>query len=219
MLTIQHSKKPYLTKEERKTFVFIKYLLFALLYAYLNFFATLILPLIAHKIDFSASLNSGMLILAGAIILYISFSILLSPELLFDIKEEKIKNSGNLKVKSFEESLVYINDLENKMNEHRFYLKENFSSQDVLTHFDLPRNKLDELLIHVKGITFAEWLNSFRINYAKTLLISNKEFTIDAISVMAGFSSRSAFYAAFKHLTKTTPTEFIRQTRKEIEEK
>jgi AraC-like DNA-binding protein len=98
-------------------------------------------------------------------------------------------------------------------------LKENFSSQDVLTHFDLPRNKLDELLIHVKGITFAEWLNSFRINYAKTLLISNKEFTIDAISVMAGFSSRSAFYAAFKHLTKTTPTEFIRQTRKEIEEK
>jgi AraC-like DNA-binding protein len=175
--------------------------------------------LIAHKIDFSASLNSGMLILAGAIILYISFSILLSPELLFDIKEEKIKNSGNLKVKSFEESLVYINDLENKMNEHRFYLKENFSSQDVLTHFDLPRNKLDELLIHVKGITFAEWLNSFRINYAKTLLISNKEFTIDAISVMAGFSSRSAFYAAFKHLTKTTPTEFIRQTRKEIEEK
>jgi AraC-like DNA-binding protein len=151
-----------------------------------------------------------MLILAGAVILYISFSILLNPELLFDVKERQKKNT-RIKAESFEESLSVITDIEIKMNEHKFYLNENFSSQDVLTHFELPRNKLDELLVQVKGITFAEWLNSFRIDYAKSLLISNKEFTIDALSAMSGFSSRSAFYAAFKHFTKTTPTDFIRQ--------
>jgi len=209
-LTIQQSEKPFLTKEDKKTFVFIKYLLFALLYAYYNFFAALILPLLADKIDFSDTINSGMLILAGAVILYISFSILLSPELLFDVKERQKKNT-RIKAESFEESLSVITDIEIKMNEHKFYLNENFSSQDVLTHFELPRNKLDELLVQVKGITFAEWLNSFRIDYAKSLLISNKEFTIDALSAMSGFSSRSAFYAAFKHFTKTTPTDFIRQ--------
>ncbi len=209
-LTIQQSEKPFLTKEDKKTFVFIKYLLFALFYAYFNFFAALILPLLADKIDFSDTLNSGMIILAGAVILYISFSILLSPELLFDVKERQKKNS-RIKAESFEESLSVITDIEIKMNEHKFYLNENFSSQDVLTHFELPRNKLDELLVQVKGITFAEWLNSFRIDYAKSLLISNKEFTIDALSAMSGFSSRSAFYAAFKHFTKTTPTDFIRQ--------
>lgn len=209
-LTIQQSEKPFLTKEDKKTFVFIKYLLFALFYTYFNFFAALILPLLADKIDFSDTLNSGMLILAGAVILYISFSILLSPELLFDVKERQKKNT-RIKAESFEESLSVITDIEIKMNEHKFYLNENFSSQDVLTHFELPRNKLDELLVQVKGITFAEWLNSFRIDYAKSLLISNKEFTIDALSAMSGFSSRSAFYAAFKHFTKTTPTDFIRQ--------
>lgn len=209
-LTIQQSEKPFLTKEDKKTFVFIKYLLFALFYAYFNFFAALILPLLADKIDFSDTLNSGMIILAGAVILYISFSILLSPELLFDVKERQKKNT-RIKAESFEESLSVITDIEIKMNEHKFYLNENFSSQDVLTHFELPRNKLDELLVQVKGITFAEWLNSFRIDYAKSLLISNKEFTIDALSAMSGFSSRSAFYAAFKHFTKTTPTDFIRQ--------
>jgi AraC-like DNA-binding protein len=209
-LTIQQSEKPFLTKEDKKTFVFIKYLLFALFYAYFNFFAALILPLLADKIDFSDTLNSGMLILAGAVILYISFSILLNPELLFDVKERQKKNT-RIKAESFEESLSVITDIEIKMNEHKFYLNENFSSQDVLTHFELPRNKLDELLVQVKGITFAEWLNSFRIDYAKSLLISNKEFTIDALSAMSGFSSRSAFYAAFKHFTKTTPTDFIRQ--------
>lgn len=209
-LTIQQSEKPFLTKEDKKTFVFIKYLLFALFYAYFNFFAALILPLLADKIDFSDTLNSVMLILAGAVILYISFSILLSPELLFDVKERQKKNT-RIKAESFEESLSVITDIEIKMNEHKFYLNENFSSQDVHTHFELPRNKLDELLVQVKGITFAEWLNSFRIDYAKSLLISNKEFTIDALSAMSGFSSRSAFYAAFKHFTKTTPTDFIRQ--------
>jgi len=209
-LTIQQSEKPFLTKEDKKTFVFIKYLLFALFYAYFNFFAALILPLLADKIDFSDTLNSGMIILAEAVILYISFSILLSPELLFDVKERQKKNT-RIKAESFEESLSVITDIEIKMNEHKFYLNENFSSQDVLTHFELPRNKLDELLVQVKGITFAEWLNSFRIDYAKSLLISNKEFTIDALSAMSGFSSRSAFYAAFKHFTKTTPTDFIRQ--------
>jgi|GEM_PF-1220267 len=209
-LTIQQSEKPFLTKEDKKTFVFIKYLLFALFYAYFNFFAALILPLLADKIDFSDTLNSGMIILAGAVILYISFSILLSPELLFDVKERQKKNT-RIKAESFEESLSVITDIEIKMNEHKFYLNENFSSQDVLTHFELPRNKLDELLVQVKGITFAEWLNSFRIDYAKSLLKSNKEFTIDALSAMSGFSSRSAFYAAFKHFTKTTPTDFIRQ--------
>lgn len=209
-LTIQQSEKPFLTKEDKKTFVFIKYLLFALFYAYFNFFAALILPLLADKIDFSDTLNSGMIILAGAVILYISFSILLSPELLFDVKERQKKNT-RIKAESFEESLSVITEIEIKMNEHKFYLNENFSSQDVLTHFELPRNKLDELLVQVKGITFAEWLNSFRIDYAKSLLISNKEFTIDALSAMSGFSSRSAFYAAFKHFTKTTPTDFIRQ--------
>lgn len=209
-LTIRQSGKPSLTKEENKTFVFIKYLLFALFYAYFNFFAALILPLLADKIDFSDSLNSGILILAGAVILYISFSILLSPELLYDVKERQKKNT-RIKAESFEESMSHITDIEIKMNEHKFYLNENFSSQDVLTHFELPRNKLDELLVQVKGITFAEWLNSFRIDYAKSLLISKKEFTIDALASMSGFSSRSAFYAAFKHFTKKTPTEFIRQ--------
>ena len=215
--TINQSKKPFLTAEDKKTFTFIKYLLFAFIYAYINFFAALVLPLLGNKIDFTNSLNSGMLIMAGAIILLISMSILLSPELLFDLKEKQ-KKVGKMIKESEEESIEILNAIESKMIEERFYLNENFSSQDVLVHFEITRNKLDELLTHIKGMSFADWLNSLRIEYAKNLLKNNNKYTIDAISSMSGFSSRSAFYAAFKKVTNITPTEFIRQAKNNTEE-
>lgn len=216
-LTINQSKKPFLTIEDKKTFTFIKYLLFAVIYAYIIFFAALVLPLFVDNINYSDSLNSGMVIIAGAIILFIVMSILLSPELLFDLKE-KDKKVGKIIKESIEESTEMLNAIESKMIEEKFYLNEKFSSQDVLVHFEITRNKLDELLTHIKGVSFADWLNSLRIEYAKNLLINNNKYTIDAISSISGFSSRSAFYAAFKKVTNITPTEFIRQVKNNSEE-
>ncbi len=216
-LTINQSKKPFITTADKKTFTFIKYLLFAVIYAYINFFAALVLPLLVDKIDYTDSLNSGMIIIAGAIILFIVMSILLSPELLFDLKE-KDKKVGKIIKESIEESTEMLNAIESKMMEEKFYLNENFSSQDVLVHFEITRNKLDELLTHIKGLSFADWLNTLRIEYAKNLLLTHNKYTIDAISSMSGYSSRSAFYAAFKKVTDITPTEFIRQAKNNSEE-
>ncbi|MFN9682737.1 MAG: helix-turn-helix domain-containing protein [Bacteroidota bacterium] len=216
-LTINQSKRPFLTTEDKKTFTFIKYLLFAIIYAYINFFAALVLPLLVDKIDYTYSLNSGMIIIAGAIILFIVMSILLSPELLFDLKEKE-KKVGKIIKESIEESTEMLNAIESKMMEEKFYLNENFSSQDVLVHFEITRNKLDELLTHIKGLSFADWLNTLRIEYAKNLLLTHNKYTIDAISSMSGYSSRTAFYAAFKKVTNITPTEFIRQAKNNSEE-
>ncbi len=216
-LTINQSKKPFLTTEDKKTFTFIRYLFFALLYAYIIFFSALVRPLLGDKIDFTESLYSGMIIIAGAIILFISMSILLSPELLFDVKEKQ-KKVGKIIKESDQESIDILNAIESKMIEEKFYLDENFSSQDVLVHFDITRNKLDELLTHIKGLSFADWLNTLRIEYAKNLLLTHNKYTIDAISSMSGYSSRSAFYAAFKKVTNITPTEFIRQAKNNSEE-
>ena len=216
-LTINQSKKPFLTSEDKKTFIFIKYLLFAIIYAYVYFFSALVLPLLVGKINYSDSLNSGTIIISGVIILFLVMSILLNPELLFDLKE-KGKKAGKMIKESDEESAEMLNAIESKMIEEKFYLNENFSSQDVLVHFEITRNKLDELLTHIKGVSFADWLNTLRIEYAKNLLINNNKYTIDAISSMSGYSSRSAFYAAFKKVTNITPTEFIRQAKNNSEE-
>lgn len=145
--------------------------------------------------------------------MYLGLNILLSPQLLFDLKETRKKNI-QINNETSEEDQELLNAIETKMGEEKFYLNENFSSQHVFTNFEISRSKLDELLVQRKGISFAEWLNSFRIEYAKNLLLSNDQYTIDALSTMSGFSSRSAFYAAFKKITQITPTEYIKQSKK-----
>jgi AraC-like DNA-binding protein len=216
-LSIKQGKKTNSTTEEKKIFTFLNYLLFIVFYAFIFFLTSQIIPFLGNKIVFNDTLNSGMLILAGTIIVFISMSILLSPELLFDVKE-KDKKVGKIIKESIEESTQMLNAIESKMVEEKFYLNENFSSQDVLVHFDITRNKLDELLTHIKGLSFADWINTLRIEYAKNLLLTHNKYTIDAISSISGFNSRSAFYAAFKKVTNITPTEFIRQVKNNSEE-
>jgi AraC-like DNA-binding protein len=206
--------KPFLV-EDKSNFTFIKILLTAILYAYLNFFMFLILPLIQGKINFSDSFSAGMLITAGIFILFLGMKILLSPQLLFDLKENKKKNVKTQN-ETKEEAIELLNRIETKMSEEKFYLNEKFSSNDVLTNFEITRSNLDDLLIQIKGINFADWLNNFRIEYSKNLLLSNDQYTIDALSNMSGFSSRSAFYAAFKKKTNITPSEYIKQSKKEL---
>ena len=216
-LSIKQAKKTNSTTEEKKIFTFLNYMLFIVFYSFIFFLTSQIIPFQGNKIVFNDTLNSGMLILAGTVIVFISLSILLSPELLFDVKEKQ-KKVGKIIKESVEESTEMLNAIESKMIEEKFYLNENFSSQDVFVHFDITRNKLDELLTHIKGLSFADWINTLRIEYAKNLLLTHNKYTIDAISSMSGYSSRSAFYAAFKKVTNITPTEFIRQAKNNSEE-
>nr|MCR5557954.1 helix-turn-helix transcriptional regulator [Butyrivibrio sp.] len=57
------------------------------------------------------------------------------------------------------------------------------------------------------GVTFYQYLQQTRINYAQTLL-SNPELTITDISDQAGFASCTAFTRAFKKNTGYPPSQF-----------
>lgn len=212
-INIDKKKRPFLTQEDKTIFAFLKYLLLGVLFVYTNFFVYFMISFNYDEINFTDSLTSGISIISGALIIYLGLNILLSPQLLFDLKETRKKNIS-INNETSEEDAELLNAIETKMGEEKFYLNENFSSQHVLANFEISRSKLDELLVQRKGISFAEWLNSFRIEYAKNLLLSNDQYTIDALSNMSGFSSRSAFYAAFKKITQITPTEYIKQSKK-----
>jgi len=60
------------------------------------------------------------------------------------------------------------------------------------------------------GKSFFELLASYRIEEAKTILSDAKKnnLTIEEISEMVGYNSKTAFNNAFKKLTGKTPSEF-----------
>jgi AraC-like DNA-binding protein len=65
-----------------------------------------------------------------------------------------------------------------------------------------------------RGLTFKEYLTRVRIDEAKRLLVNPAEArtSMEAIGLLAGFGSRSAFYKAFHDQTGVSPAAFRAKT-------
>lgn len=64
-------------------------------------------------------------------------------------------------------------------------------------------------------MSFSEWKNNLRIDYACALIDEGKvnKLTVEGISLNVGFSSRSKFIDAFKTRKGVTPSVYIKQTK------
>lgn len=85
-------------------------------------------------------------------------------------------------------------------------LNEAFKSKDLNLKLFAEQNfitkkQLENCLQKNLNLKFKDFINGYRIGYFKELVIKNqavKNFTIDALALQAGFSSRSNFYLALK---------------------
>ena len=91
------------------------------------------------------------------------------------------------------------------------YLNEKISLTEVSKLLKVSSQQLSQVINEKTNYNFNDFINYYRIEEAKSLLISDSyaNLTIDAIAQKAGFNSKSAFYTAFKKQTKMTPKEFI----------
>ena len=74
-------------------------------------------------------------------------------------------------------------------------------------------------MVNAEGLTFSIYKTKFskmktklRVEQAKILLQESvhTNITIDGISQLAGFNSRSSFYSAFKNEMDITPSDYLR---------
>jgi PAS domain S-box-containing protein len=75
----------------------------------------------------------------------------------------------------------------------------------------ISARRIGELLKKYENQSFVEFINAARIDSVIAMLKDeqNSNITIDAISQMCGFNSKSVFHAAFKKKTGTTPKAFL----------
>jgi len=104
----------------------------------------------------------------------------LKSKLLTTMDEEKL----------FLDSSITIHSLANKLSSNNKYISQ-------LINNDLNKN-------------FVMFINEYRINEAKKLLINeaNKNITIESIGYESGFKSKTAFNRVFKQFTNQTPTQY-----------
>lgn len=137
-------------------------------------------------------------------------SVALSPPSC-DIAPQKYANSP------LDESIRkrILGKLHKAMETEKLYAQANLNLRQLSEALNESPHYLSQVLNQDLQLSFYEWVNRYRIDAAKLLLISQANKTILTIAEEVGFNSKSTFNAAFRQYTGVTPSEF-RQQKPEI---
>lgn len=87
------------------------------------------------------------------------------------------------------------------------FLNPNLTRDEVAVEIGTNRQYMIEAIKKSTGKTFSEYINSFRLNYAHTLIIEKKSKKISTILYESGFSTKATFYNQFKDMYGMNPSE------------
>jgi AraC-like DNA-binding protein len=88
------------------------------------------------------------------------------------------------------------------------YRDEECSLGKLSARMGLSAHQVSELLNDWMGTNFSTFINGFRVEAAKELLLSRPETTMLAIAMEVGFGNKTSFNEAFKRAVRMTPSEF-----------
>lgn len=97
------------------------------------------------------------------------------------------------------------------MSDEKLYLYPNLKVSDLARLLNSNRNYIYNAINVEMGISFSDYINSQRVDYASQLLKAHPELPINDVMFKSGFTSTSAFYRNFKKFKGITPT--ARRTR------
>ncbi len=103
-----------------------------------------------------------------------------------------------------------IRRLEEAMQNDKIYLINNITLDNLANKLSIPTKTLSNLINRHYKMNFYEFINSYRVETAKTLLSdpTNQQKTIMEIYEQAGFNSKSTFNLLFKKHVGVTPTKY-----------
>jgi len=130
------------------------------------------------------------------------------------IKEaDKYKRSG---LKSGEDSRL-LQKIKQVVEEKKLYLTPGLTLDDLAEELELSRHHLSQAIGTEPGQTFFSLINQYRVEEAKTKLLSENfsHYSLLGIGLDAGFNSKASFNRVFKEYTGLTPNDFKEKYQKE----
>ncbi|MEL7123737.1 MAG: helix-turn-helix transcriptional regulator [Bacteroidota bacterium] len=127
-----------------------------------------------------------------------------SPEI--KLPESKYAKSGLTK----KQKSIFRKQLLKALTEEKKYKDPELNLNKLAQHLQISPHHLSEVINDEFELSYYDLINQYRIQEAQSILI-NPDFqhlTILAISLEAGFNSKSAFNRVFKKLSGKTPSEF-----------
>ena len=151
-----------------------------------------------EPLTFPAVLFSLLLLLIGHVGLSQQFSVQ-------DIEAEVFQNADSVPDEGgYSELLERIMKL---VNDEKLFLYPNLKVSDLAKQLNSNRNYIYHAINVEMGMSFSDYINGLRVDYASRLLEERPELSINDVMTKSGFTSSSAFYRNFKKFKGITPTE------------
>lgn len=127
----------------------------------------------------------------------------LADESTFVLKKEKYQRSSLDKALAdkIHQSLLRFMDTEKPFLDNELSLSSLADSLDLTPHY------LSQVINQVTNKNFFEFINSYRVQFAKELLLNSND-TVLNIAMNSGFNSKTTFYNAFKKDSSISPSEY-----------
>ena len=94
--------------------------------------------------------------------------------------------------------------------EDRIFIRNNLKLRDLSTYIDENPGYISQTLSELLDQNFNDFVNKYRVEYAKTLLSSSDyaHYKIEAIAKESGFNNKVTFYKSFTKFAKVSPASF-----------
>ncbi|RNC86099.1 MAG: AraC family transcriptional regulator [Balneola sp.] len=113
---------------------------------------------------------------------------------------------GSVEKKKISQKLIEV------MGSNKLFLQKDLTLQRLAISIDMQKHHVSEVLNDELGEKFSDFVNRYRIEEAKKLLLEKHEvLTIHGIALESGFSNKTSFNKAFRRFVGCTPSEFRKQ--------
>ncbi|MDH7444703.1 helix-turn-helix domain-containing protein [Aquimarina sp. 2201CG14-23] len=124
-----------------------------------------------------------------------------------DEKETKY-NSSSL---STDEIQGYAKQLKQVMLHDTPHLKNDLRLKDLANMMNVSTHSISQIINQSFMCSFFDFINQYRIEEAKKLIIAKPEITLLQVAFDAGFNNKTSFVNAFKKFEKKTPSTFRKE--------
>ncbi|GAA4278703.1 helix-turn-helix domain-containing protein [Aquimarina mytili] len=176
------------TKSQKAIIVWLRVLIIGFVFIWVSYFLNIIedtVPYIAGPIMYSM------------VVYFLSFKA-------FKLKVTDI--DGNVFRKN--DDIQLFKQISKLILDDKLYLEPNVSLSSIGKLINRSTQKTSEVINQYSKQNFNDFINQYRINEAKKMLLDSKNYTISAIAFDSGFNSLSSFNTAFKKFEGITPSSF-----------
>jgi AraC-like DNA-binding protein len=106
------------------------------------------------------------------------------------------------------------NRIEKLMDDEQLFLQYGLKISDLAELLCCNRNYIYRAINIEMGISFTDYVNKKRIDYAKRLIQATPDLPMNELYMRAGFSSTSSFYRCFSQYVGCSPKEYLKRLNK-----